>query len=172
MLFSLCRQRSGIMISRHFSWLSIMRQNLGLHYWNDWTIPLMLVSQLHVYRAEMDTMLPVRNRGITWHHLNPTTPRTAHVVLLKVAGTTEVDYAYCFKSDKLPTEGYFFIQTLYRAGWPSKHYRELFPKDVILLQLTLKILKLSWWKGEYLFQPQRKFWSIPWTTCSFFAMVY
>ena len=36
-----------------------------------------------------------------------------------VFGTTEVDYAYCFKSDKFPGEANSFIQRLYRAGWPS-----------------------------------------------------
>ena len=34
-------------------------------------------------------------------------------------GTTEVDYAFCFKSDKLPKEAHYFVQRLHRAGWPS-----------------------------------------------------
>ena len=36
-----------------------------------------------------------------------------------VFGTTEMDFAYCFKSDKFPEEAHCFIQRLYRAGWPS-----------------------------------------------------
>ena len=36
-----------------------------------------------------------------------------------VLGTTEFDFAYCFKSDKLPKEAHCFVQRLHRAGWPS-----------------------------------------------------
>ena len=36
-----------------------------------------------------------------------------------VAGMTEVDYAYCIKSDKLPEEAHCFVRQLHRAGWPS-----------------------------------------------------
>ena len=36
-----------------------------------------------------------------------------------VAGTTEVDFAYCIKSDKLPEEAHCFIRRLHRTGWPS-----------------------------------------------------
>ena len=36
-----------------------------------------------------------------------------------VAGTTEVDYADCFKSDKFPEEAHGFINRLNTAGWPS-----------------------------------------------------
>ena len=34
-------------------------------------------------------------------------------------GTTEADFAVCFKSDKLPEEAHCFICRLHRAGWPS-----------------------------------------------------
>ena len=37
-----------------------------------------------------------------------------------VAGTTEVDYAICFKSDKISEEAHCFIERLHRSGWPSK----------------------------------------------------
>ena len=36
-----------------------------------------------------------------------------------VSGSTEVDYAICFKSDKLPKEAHCFIKRLHRAGWPD-----------------------------------------------------
>ena len=36
-----------------------------------------------------------------------------------LAGTTEMDFAHCFKSDKLPEEAHCFIKRLHRAGWPS-----------------------------------------------------
>ena len=36
-----------------------------------------------------------------------------------VLGTTEVDFANCVKSDKLPEEVHCFIQRLHTAGWPS-----------------------------------------------------
>ena len=36
-----------------------------------------------------------------------------------VAGTTEVDFACCVKSDKLPEEAHSFIRRLHVASWPS-----------------------------------------------------
>ena len=36
-----------------------------------------------------------------------------------VAGTTEVDFAECIKSNKLPKDAHCFVQRLHRAGWPS-----------------------------------------------------
>ena len=36
-----------------------------------------------------------------------------------VSGIMEVDYAFCFKSDKLPKEAHTFIRRLHRVGWPS-----------------------------------------------------
>ena len=36
-----------------------------------------------------------------------------------VIGTTDVDFAYCFKSDKLPKEANCFVRRLQRAGWLS-----------------------------------------------------
>ena len=36
-----------------------------------------------------------------------------------VTGTTEADFACCFKSDKIPEEAHCFIKRLCRSGWPS-----------------------------------------------------
>ena len=36
-----------------------------------------------------------------------------------VAGTHEVDFAYCFKSDKFPAEAHSFIQRLHTTTWAS-----------------------------------------------------
>ena len=36
-----------------------------------------------------------------------------------VTGTTEMDFAHCFKSDKVPEDAHCFIRRLHRAGWPS-----------------------------------------------------
>ena len=36
-----------------------------------------------------------------------------------VKGTKEIDFAFCFKSDKFPEEAHYFIKRLHRAGWPS-----------------------------------------------------
>ena len=36
-----------------------------------------------------------------------------------VAGTTEVDFAECIKSDKLPEEAHCFVRRLHKTGWPS-----------------------------------------------------
>ena len=54
------------------------------------------------------------NAAAELHYLTPHGPCST-----AVAGTTEVDYAHCFKSDKLPEEAHCFIKRLHNVGWPS-----------------------------------------------------
>ena len=55
------------------------------------------------------------NATASWSILTPHGPCGT-----TVAGTTELDYAICIKSNKLPEDAHCFVRRLHKAGWPSK----------------------------------------------------